>query len=307
MKIDGVNNSQGMQIFHAKKSELTEPAADQVPQELPNSSEIDEPSPVEPEQVNQEDDDSGDSKGVLRLLQEGHFKGVADVRLRINFFDKLAALEATQKQAVTEEKMGGVLESLNGVVDSFLADNELTEEQSAGISEAQESFIQAVNEADDPAGAAEDAFAAFIEALQGLFAIPLEAVEQELPAAEQGAEETEPADGTEEQEVPAVDEGTEETETVGGTEEPSGQIELIPPAESGPDWQGFIENLQAAFTTAMEQLNSSINAVSVLPPLSEPSGNGVAYEKFLAIYNQMLGVGEPGNNLDESEPAEPVE
>lgn len=306
MKIDGVNNSQGMKIFHAKKSELTEPAADQVPQEPPNSSEIDEPSPVEPEQVNQEDD-SGDSKGVLRLLQEGHFKGVADVRLRINFFDKLAALEATQKQAVTEEKMGGVLESLNGVVDSFLADNELTEEQSAGISEAQESFIQAVNEADDPAGAAEDAFAAFIEALRGLFAIPVETVEQEVPATEEKVEETEPADGAEEQEIPVVEQGAEETEPTDGTEEQSGEPEPVQPAESGPDWQGFIENLQAALTTAMEELTSSINAVSVLPPLSEPSGNGVAYEKFLAIYNEMLGVGETGNNLDESEPAEPVE
>jgi hypothetical protein len=31
-------------------------------------------------------------RGVLRLLQEGHFKGVADLRLRINFFDQLAAI-----------------------------------------------------------------------------------------------------------------------------------------------------------------------------------------------------------------------
>lgn len=32
------------------------------------------------------------AKGVLRLLEEGHFKGVADYRLRINFFDELSEL-----------------------------------------------------------------------------------------------------------------------------------------------------------------------------------------------------------------------
>ena len=35
-------------------------------------------------------------KGVLRLLQEGHFKGVSDVRLRINFHDEISAMESEQ-------------------------------------------------------------------------------------------------------------------------------------------------------------------------------------------------------------------
>ena len=34
-------------------------------------------------------DSSGQSQGALRLMQEGHFKGVADLRLRINFADQL--------------------------------------------------------------------------------------------------------------------------------------------------------------------------------------------------------------------------
>ncbi len=29
------------------------------------------------------------ARGVVRLLEQGHFKGVADVRLRLNFFDRL--------------------------------------------------------------------------------------------------------------------------------------------------------------------------------------------------------------------------
>ncbi|MBA7626383.1 hypothetical protein ES703_33831 [subsurface metagenome] len=125
------------------------------------------------------------------------------------------------------------------VVDTFLADNELTEEDTAAVSEAKDSFLQAVNGADDPAGAVEDAFAEFIGVLQGL--------------------------------VPPPPEPT-------------------PPADSGPDWQGFIDNLQSSFSGAMDDLTTAVSAVSMLPPLSEPSGNGVAYDKFLAIYNEMRGI-----------------
>jgi len=40
----------------------------------------------------------------------------------------------------------------------------------------------------------------------------------------------------------------------------------------------------------MDDLTTAVSAVSVLPPLSEPNGNGVAYNKFLAIYNEMRGI-----------------
>ncbi len=44
--------------------------------------------------IDSDDDKSGSVKadkvpGVIRLLEAGHFKGVADVRLRINFHDQL--------------------------------------------------------------------------------------------------------------------------------------------------------------------------------------------------------------------------
>ena len=37
-------------------------------------------------------------KGVLRLLQEDHFKGVSDVRLRINNYDKIDKKELSNSQ-----------------------------------------------------------------------------------------------------------------------------------------------------------------------------------------------------------------
>ena len=224
MQVDGVitGNAYGLQKVTGKDKPPEEP-----PDQQPLSAEVTDVTGDEPT--------GEEEKGVIRLLMEGHFKGVSDVRLRINFNDEIAEIEAAQMQTVSGQKMGGVLESVGGVVGSFLADNELTEEEVAGVSEAKENFLQAVNGADDPAGAVADAFATFLELIQGLVPPP-------------------------------------------------------PPPESGPDWDGFIDNLQSSFSGAMDDLTTAVSAVSVLPPLSEPNGNGVAYDKFLAIYNEMRGI-----------------
>ena len=47
--------------------------------------------------------EGGRAAGVLRNLEAGHFKGVADVRLRINFFDQLSARAQTAAGASSHE------------------------------------------------------------------------------------------------------------------------------------------------------------------------------------------------------------
>ncbi len=43
--------------------------------------------------------DTQEARGVIRLLEEGHFKGVADIRLRINFAEELAGSELPELSA----------------------------------------------------------------------------------------------------------------------------------------------------------------------------------------------------------------
>jgi len=161
MQVDGVSpgNAYGLQKVTGKENAPEGPSGQQ-----PLSAEVADVGGDEPSGEEQ--------KGVIRLLLEGHFKGVSDVRLRINFNDELTAIKAAQMQAVSGEKMEGVLQSVGGAVNSFLAENDLTEEEAAAVSEAKDSFLQAVNEADDPAGAVTDAFAIFLELLQGLVPPP---------------------------------------------------------------------------------------------------------------------------------------
>jgi hypothetical protein len=250
MQVDGVSpgNAYGLQKVTGKENAPEEPSGEPLSAEVADVS-GDEPTGEE-------------EKGVIRLLLEGHFKGVSDVRLRINFNDELTAIEAAQMQAVSGEKMGGVLQSVGGAVDSFLADNELTEEEAAAVSEAKDSFLQAVNGADDPAGAVADAFAIFLELLQELVPPPPEPEPEDVPPDNDGGQDS-------------------------GTDGDTGPIPLV---ESGPDWQEFIDNLKSSFSGAMVELTTAVSAANVLPPLSEPNGNGIAYDKFLAIYNEMRGI-----------------
>jgi len=215
--------------------------------------------------------DQPQEKGVLRLLQEGHFKGVADLRLRINFFDELAAINKAQVEAVANEKVAGVVDTVAAVVDAFLTDNQLTEQQADTLQQLHVAFVLGAEQSQqDPVPMLKNAFEAFLEMLQSTLMPP--AAEEEPIAGEQTGE---------------------------GPDVGSAQGSQPTPAEhDGPDWQGLIENLRAAFTAALQELTDGLASVTVLPDLSEPNGNGVAYDKFLAIYNQMMAAPAVGTSAE---------
>ena len=78
---------------------------------------------TEQESTVQQTTESSDSQGVLRLLQEGHFNGVSDIRLRINFYNELAAIEAEQLQAVADEQIDGILQSVGSIVGNLVEES----------------------------------------------------------------------------------------------------------------------------------------------------------------------------------------
>ena len=52
--------------------------------------------PVLPPRPDQEKNNDRGTKGVVCLLQQEHFKGVADIRLRINFFNEFSAIKSEE-------------------------------------------------------------------------------------------------------------------------------------------------------------------------------------------------------------------
>lgn len=317
MDIDGV--SQIIPRIH--------PLGKPHPKEVKAAEAVVEPV-TEEESAVEETTENSDSQGVLRLLQEGHFKGVSDIRLRINFFNELAAIEAEKLHAIADEQIEGILESVGTIVGGLIEESEpqslpvllpppppteplpqpapapvlklapqapsndgdinvvqaitvkmmtTTLEPSPSapappppdITQLQEDFTEAVNQLKEDFMAVDSPSTdALVEGIQSAFDKLIESLEAALVPAN-GGNEPEPDIG------PAGG--------IDGVIEQTSEPAPAPVPETPP----VIEELTAAFDAALSQLIDAFGEVKTLEPTSEPNGNGVAYQKFLNIYNEM--------------------
>lgn len=290
MQVDGVN----VPVAHAygRKAglEAEEPAVGVTT----------DPSTINPAPDELESEDDG--QGALELLLAGHFKAVSAMRQAFHFQDELAAMEAEQLKAAAEEQIDGVLESVAaGVVpllgfgeDSVVQAGDTSQAEPTSAAGIQEMFNQAVEQAkeeflgaespstDDLVADLNSAFETFTGLLQGL----------ETPVID----------------TPNQNPGTVDDEEV-GEEEDVEDVEEDEEESGSPEssyLQSCIANLEVSFAAAMEELVSALEGVSVLPPLAEPNGNGRAYDKFLAVYNELWGVEPAGEDSAEAVPLDLV-
>jgi hypothetical protein len=292
-----------------------------------------------------EDIPEGDkTKGVIRNLLDGHYKGVADVRLRIVHFEELAQIENANLKEAAGDNVGQLLGSVDSTVNELLnsippteanSESEDAQDTAAIVTELHQEFTASVNQlmqdfvaSDNPSTNSlvmeiEGLFEAFMTSLKDLLIPPAEEPlteteptepEEELPAPEpeavapEATEEEPPAIEPElteptalEQEPPAAEpeptateeptEGQPELVAPVETEEPPAlEVEPEPTAPAEPDYTSLIDSISTAFEAAISGFTQVLNSTTALPELTEPTGNGAAYDKFLTIYNQMLGI-----------------
>lgn len=218
-------------------------------------------------------------RGVIRLLQEGHFRGVADVRLRINFAEELQGIQAASTGALLGEGVPVLQEELNAAIDAFAEDSDLSEEAAAELRSAQTGFTTEVGALLEEGGLTTDAFAALRTAFQDFLEalVPPQAPDEDsiLPIA--------PVEDTGDVTAEQGDSILAVTQTETAT--PEGETATV-----NDVFAGLRATLSGIFEEALASLQESVDALE-LPPLSEPNGNGRAYEKFLAAYNDLFGVG----------------
>jgi hypothetical protein len=225
------------------------------------------------------------SKGVLRLLQQGHFKGVADVRLRINFHDDIAAMEQAQAAAIANEGSSDILETVTSGIDTMLKSENLDEQATEAIGEALGTLNTSLtNSTDNPLEALKSAFDQFVTSFNSAFESTDEPDSEATTATSTPAQTA----ATASEPTVAADEGIE-TPVLGES--------------SSFDYNKFIADMIDTFTQKLNEVQSAIDNIQVLPELSQPSGKGGAYDKFLAIYNQINGQLEPGQILPEIDTA----
>lgn len=218
------------------------------------------------EETEQTPQESDRTRGVIRLLQQGHFQGVADVRLRINFHEELAAIEGQRLQALAQENTAGLKQTVTDGLNAMAAAG-LTEQEIADLTG---SFAQAVDGLFE--GASHTVSLSRDTLVTGLEAA-FENLLLALPAAGSSDPTQSPAD------APAAEEPPEEPA-------PADQIAEDAVADP-PNLQTLVEQLTSAFSDALGVFTDALDDAELMPALSAPKGNGAAYDKFLAIYNDL--------------------
>jgi hypothetical protein len=266
-------------------------------------------------------------KGVIRLLQEGHFKGVADVRLRINFYDELSAQAAAAAAQSMTVGAGDLISNVTAKAQELVvgwglgkdaqkaADDLLTQFEAAAQAALGESTSNGLVDRTGLADALRTAFDSFSEQLAALAPPPVDATDPatgnttdpvvteppppELPT-ETSSEVPPPVDASAQPAVdPPVADDTSVTTDVPATDTQSAAAPQEPvtaatdiqtPLVANPD----IESLRQLFADGLAKLLASGDEASQLPPLaSQPTGSGKAYSKFAAIYNRLIGQASP--------------
>ncbi len=298
-----------------------------------------EPVPVE-QAVRDDESDAKNEKhanGVIRLLEAGHFRGVADVRLRINFFDELqsrreeAAAPVIEQAGETftntiadgindvvaslgiEDALAEPIDAFTGTITTTLAD--FTGDTAAIEQSLRDAFgellvsLQASLADDAPAGTGEgdpqtDGVArtaidpGTIDTARQRTAVAIEPISLASPAAVDGAGRTSDAtiapiavnDSTD-----TADSGIAPIAIADVTEAPDVAVADPNVATNEPDdvaaaptLDESLASLQELFDTALTQLLAEIDTAQQPTALSEPNGNGSAYDKFVATYLNLL-------------------
>ena len=255
-------------------TQAQDPPVDENVQVVPQEEDVIAPEPTA-------DPAEGEAKGVVRLLMAGHFKGVADVRLRINFHDQIAAAQAEATRSAAGQAVTNVSDTVDAELGALESAGELSDEQLDALAEHQGTFTEAVTDATETFMGAENPAAAgeaLTENLQQAFNALTASFDALIaPAAIEPEDQTPPA--VTDPQAPAVPEVVE----------PEDQTPLVITDPQTPTVTAEpLAMLKEAFGAAMLDLTAALTETSVLPELSPPTGNGVAYEKFLAEYNSLL-------------------
>jgi hypothetical protein len=217
-----------------------------------------------------------DPKGVLGLLQSGHFKGVAAVRLGINFHEQLSGLN----QAPARTRLGAAARSLHEQVSGALEvyPQGASEEQVQLVTEARETFSDAIHTAMAGFKHGETGRDGTLTGMQAAFDDLMLSLEAAFAAAEGES-------GTLIAATDAADETLQAT-IEGVVEEASAEVLDAVPAGTVE----YLATIGQLFNSWMEDRQSEMGAISTIPEFTAPKGNGIAFEKFMAIYRDLAGV-----------------
>ncbi|MFW2368065.1 MAG: hypothetical protein ACN4GW_16735 [Desulforhopalus sp.] len=241
-----------------------------------------------------ENEIANESTGVVRNLETGHFKGVADLRLRLNFQEQFQGATVKEAEQQIAEEAKALETTINSKVEELENSFEFTFEFSYSFSLSSSS--RQSTPADRTIQAEEQALdvKSVFESFRNTFNTMFEELSKFNP------------DGIQNNNLVAADEiPVGETNPIDTTNSLTAALEV--PEESTEDTQpevsftNALNELRDFFESELLLMEERITAVLTLPPVSPPQGNGVAYDRFLEMYNDRYGLAENSSEKENSE------
>jgi len=240
----------------------------------------------------------GAAKGVIQHLQEGHYQGVAQLRLAIVHAEqfKQAASQATlevldaegdQLTLEVRDKISSLYTPLNKTEE---VDSSAETLASVDVEGALKAFEEIVLSGKEGSGSEQPT----IETFRDLYTTAFQALIDKLESVDSQpanyiADSVQPMPGEE-------DEGNVTTSVFaeGGTTQPLQATTDVEQEQVGitVDLPALKEWFSGVLDSSVEAIQNQVATISAPPLPSQPAGNGAAYEKFLAVYEELYGTTE---------------
>jgi hypothetical protein len=238
----------------------------------------------------------GEAKGIIRHLQEGHYQGVAQLRLSIVHAERFqqAASQATvevldaegeQLTTAVRDKIASLYTPLNNPEEMESSAEALASLDVKGAMKAFEETVASGKEGFESGQPT-------IETFRDLYSTAFQALIDKLEPVDSQpvndiADPVQPVSGDEE--YVTTDEIAE-----GGTTQPPPAATDVEQEQAGitVDLAALEEWFNGVLDSSVEAIQNQVATISAPPLQSQPAENGAAYEKFLAVYEELYGTTE---------------
>lgn len=204
--------------------------------------------------------DDSRAHGVLRLIQEGHFRGVADARLRLNFQQELAGADEGETRSVFQQQLAQVSDQFVSLADALVPAELQTDTVAGAFADAlavfQENAAKAL-EKNDSANAS--SYAAILSGVQAAFDTFSGSVRGTFSAA-----------------IEDFDSRNAEAEST---------------SESSFEIFDFMARLASTFSSTLNGLADRTTAAQHSPSPTTTSGDETSYDRFVAEYSRLKNPG----------------
>jgi hypothetical protein len=240
----------------------------------------------------------GQANGAMRHMQEDHYGAMAQLRLRMNFHNQIQQTTNQEVGQVLQTESQEMVSELAGQVQTIIDDFGLGQEASEMMSAFEEQVDSFFNtgsgdqvDAGDVLAKIRDSFLHMFSSLQGMYPVSTvdSAAEEAADAVDETSSEANEVDG-EETAVSTVAEQESEIEeiiSVSADEQVVDEISNEEPVVSS--FEVILQDLHDWFDSEMESIQTTIDEL-LTPQMNAPRGNGMAYSRFLEIYNELNGL-----------------